>query len=318
MQDTMKMAGEVASHALWSVSDGAMLTPLLGYLDSDRSRRMERIAMGSAQAVAYGSRKLEAPAPGTLGTVFVKDGIVTLPTGRCDALIVTIGFSDDPAKRFELLVPYRNARHTDGFAVHRLKLTQKTGIADDQVEGLFDAFVTGLESHEQGGRLWKEKYVDQAGDTAGSAGEESTDFTEEEFALLKRAVFHLLQYVGRADGKLNFKEFAALKNILREPERFGSPLLNRLATNTLEGFSNWCVVASVANERVHLEELTEAREIVNAKLSAEESRTFRRALLDIATEIARASGGWFSKSKISSEEQRVLGCIASALGLGSQ
>lgn len=316
MQETMKMAGAVTSHALWSVSDGAILSPLLGFLEADRSHRMERVMTGSAQAVAYGSAKLDALPSGTLGAVFVKDGVVTLPSGRTDTLIVDVRFAGEVSKRLQILVPYRNARHPHGFAIHRLKLSDKDGVSDDLVAGLFDAFVTGLASHEQGARLWKEKYVDQAGEGSVSLGEENTDLTAEEFALLKRSLFHVLLYVGRADGKVDTKEVAALDAILKDPDRFGSALLTRIATNAIEEFAGWFSVACLANAAIHLEDLAAVRDIVDRKLAAEDARKFKRTLVEIGREIANSfGGGLFSRAKVSREEQEVLDSIASVLGI---
>jgi len=313
MHDVMKMAGAITSHALWNVSDGTILSPLFGVLGADQSHRMERIMMGSAQAVAYGASKLESLAPDTRGAVLVKDGLVTLPTGRTDALIVDVRFTEDPGRRFQLLMPYRNASHSAGFAVHRIKLTEKEGIADEALDHLLGAFIEGIESHEHGALLWKQKYIDQAGEGAPSAGEENTGFAPEEFRILKQSLFHVLLLVGKADGSIDKKEVASLARAVQDPERFSSPLLNRIATNVIEEFSSWFLVSAMGDDNYYHDELARARDLVDARLTAQESLAFKRALLAIANEVANASGGLFSR--VSRKEQAALAAIAATLGL---
>jgi tellurite resistance protein len=192
---------------------------------------------------------------------------------------------------------------------------EKEGIGEDALEALLGNFLRGLESDEKGGRLWKEKYVDQAGAGDVSAGEENTEFTAEEFAILKRSLFHVLFLVARADGKVDKGEVESLAKIVQDPERFGSPLLNRIATNVIEEFSGWFLVVSMGESDYNLEELAKARVMVDAKLSVEASRAFKAALLAVGNEVANAAGGFFSK--VSKEERATLASIASALGVSS-
>src|SRR5690606_29237908 len=92
-QRVAEMAGYFLGHALWSVSDGEVLVPILGYLKADDSRSMQRLAMGSIQAVATGERRINALQPDERGAVFIKDALVTLPTGKTDCLSLDIRFA---------------------------------------------------------------------------------------------------------------------------------------------------------------------------------------------------------------------------------
>jgi len=121
MKDVFKMAGDFASHAIWSVSDGEVIIPIVGYLKTDGSQSMERLVMGSVEALSAGEHKISNLSEEHLGATFIKDGLVTLETGKTDCLMIDVRFSDNASKKVQFLIPYRNANHDKGFAVHRLQ-----------------------------------------------------------------------------------------------------------------------------------------------------------------------------------------------------
>jgi hypothetical protein len=52
MITAMNLAGSLAAHAIWSVSDGEILVPILGFTDQDDERVMNRlVAADLAEAV---------------------------------------------------------------------------------------------------------------------------------------------------------------------------------------------------------------------------------------------------------------------------
>lgn len=315
MQDVMGMAGYFAAHAIWSVSDGELLIPIVGFLRADNSRHMERLVMGSVDAVALGHQKIIQLDADTAGGVFINDGMVTLDSGKTDALLVTIRPAADAAKKLDLLIPYRHAKHPDGFAVHRLKLTALEGIEQDLVSGLMQAFVAGLESHEQGARIWRDQYVDQPGVSTGFHGEENTEFTPEEFETLKRSLLLIFFVVAGSDGKVDKREFTTFIKALTDVERFGSALFNRVVTNIIANIP--ALAAAIVAERPdYLAEFQRVKDIVDAKLPAEEGLEFKVALLKVGHEIASSSGGFLGfGSKISKQEKAALLAIAVCLGV---
>lgn len=83
--------------------------------------------------------------------------VITLPSGRTDALIIVVRSYAKPAMASTTLtmaVPYRNAQSPDGFAVHQPKFMgwQGPGTADYKLLG--DAFFRGVESHEAAVPVW--------------------------------------------------------------------------------------------------------------------------------------------------------------------
>jgi len=315
MEKILKMAGEFASHAIWSVSSGETLIPIVGYLKSDGSHFMERLAMGSVQALSLGEKKISDLDAETLGAAFIKDGFVTLETGKTDALIIDVRFSDNNEKKIQFIIPYRNANHSEGFAVHRLKITELEGISKDVVESISNAFFDGLESHKEGGRIWSEKYVDQAGVSVGHGNEENTDFSHDDFETLKQSVFLIFFIVAAADGKVDKKELIAFVKLLSDPEKIKNSLLNRIVTNVINDVPT--IVYEMAKKKLdYIEELGKLKKIIDDNLSSEEANSFKISLFLVGKEIAEASGGFFGfGSKISKEEKGALAAIALCLGV---
>lgn len=313
MKNILNMAGEFASHGIWSVSTGDILVPIVGYLNSDNSKKMERLAMGSVEAMVLGDQKISNLDADKVGAVFIKDAMVTLETGKTDALIIDIRFADDSNKKMAFILPYRNANHADGFAVHRLKLSQMDGISQEEIETLTEAFFDGLESHPQGGKIWNEKYVDQAGESTGNYGDERTEFSEEEFESLKQSPFLIFFLVAAADGTIDKKEMQEFISILAQPEKFNSPLLYRIITNVINDIP--VILTRIAQQEIdYVAELQKVKTIVDNKLSPEDANDFKMALLQVGKGIAEASGGLFGfGSKIGKEEKTALAGIALCL-----
>lgn len=315
MEKTLKMAGEFASHAIWSVSSGETLIPIVGYLKADGSHFMERLAMGSVQAVSLGEKKISELDAEMLGAAFIKDGLVTLETGKTDALIIDVRFSENNEKKVQFIIPYRNANHPEGFAVHRLKMTELEGISKDVVDSISNAFFDGLESHKEGGKIWREKYVDQAGVSTGYRGEENTDFSSDDFETLKQSVFLIFFLVSAADGKVDKKELVAFVKLLSDPEKIKNSLLNRIVTNVIHEVP--AIVSEMARKKLdYINELGKLKRVIDDNLSSEDANSFKMSLLLVGKEIAEASGGFLGfGSKISNEEKGALAAIALCLGV---
>jgi tellurite resistance protein len=315
MENTVKMAGKVASHAIWSVSSGETLIPIVGYLKTDNSHSMERLAMEPVQAISLGEQKISALDSDKLGAALVKDGCVTLGAGKTDALIVDVRFAENIEKKIQFIIPYRNANHPQGFAVHRLKLTQLEGISNDVVDSLSNAFFDGFEAYTEGGSLREEKYVEQAGNTAELYGEDGAMFAPEDLEVLKRSPFLVFFIVAAADGKVDKKELLAFIEILSDSEKYPNALLNRILANLINEVTS--IISGMADKDLnYIEELCNLRRVIDGNLSPEDAIAFKMSLLIISKEIAEASGGFFGiGNKISKEEKAAIASIALCLGI---
>ena len=315
MKNVLTMAGNFAAHAIWSVSDGETLIPIVGLLDSEDKQSMKRMVMGSAEALSAGEHQLNNLTSEYKGATFIKDGLVTLETGKTDSLIIDIKFSDDSSKKIQFLIPYRNANHEKGFAVHRLKLSEATGFSQDEYDLISDSFFDGLESHPEGGKIWNEKYEDQAGVSTGHYGEENTEFSSDDFEKLKQAPFLIFFLVAAADGSIDKKEVKEFMEVLSNPEFLNNPLLNRIITNVINDIPS--IISDMATKQLdYISELAQLKSITDNSLPDDEANQFKVSLFLVGKKIAEASGGFFGfGSKISKEEKGALTAIALCLGI---
>jgi hypothetical protein len=152
-----EFAGFLMAHAIWSVSEGSTLTPMIGYV-KDGERTVMQIEGETKASVENGHAWLETNPEQAERAVFIYDGFVRLPSGRTDALMATIRDYGPPVMSLEIVVPYRSAK-SGRFAVHRPKFQAPKGIPN--LAGLGEAFFLGVNSHDEGARIWNE-HLDQS------------------------------------------------------------------------------------------------------------------------------------------------------------
>jgi hypothetical protein len=167
MHDTARLAGFFAAHGIWSVSDGATLIPMLGYEHLNGERGMERFVMGDlGDGANAGLEALRGNTPGAARAVLVVDGYVHLQSGRTDSIIieaVEYGASAPAAKTtpsIKMAIPYRPLATPQGFAVHRPKFLEVTGVDAADYQALGEAFYQGVDSHDAAAQVWNAHYDD--------------------------------------------------------------------------------------------------------------------------------------------------------------
>lgn len=155
MEHALELAGFFAAHAVWCVSDGAVLVPIGARQGPGEERQMNRFVTERAEeGVDHGRRWLDAGADGSDVAVLVYDGYVTLPTGKTDSLLLDIRRFGPEAAQVLMAVPYRNAEHAAGFAVYRPKFLSQSGLESPDYAAFGDAFFRGVDQHEQGAAVW--------------------------------------------------------------------------------------------------------------------------------------------------------------------
>ncbi|MCW3820202.1 hypothetical protein ONA91_37810 [Micromonospora sp. DR5-3] len=156
MQATAELAGFFAAHGIWCVSDGDTLTPLLGYEQADGSRGMDRFVTDDlGESARRGQGALQNNEHESARAVLVVDGYVHLDAGRTDALIVeAVDYAGSAS--FKVAVPYRPRQSSTGFAVHRPKFVEVTGVQQPDYAALAQAFFAGVDSHEEAAAVWSD------------------------------------------------------------------------------------------------------------------------------------------------------------------
>src|SRR5437773_137170 len=154
MESAAKLAGFLTAHAIWSVSNGETLIPMLGFETPDGTRQLHRfVAERVEKGVEEGKDRLARNPDEAARAALVYDGFITLPTGKVDALLVDIREYGKPPRSLLMAVPYRPAASPHGFAVHRPKFLSFDGPAPDY-QVACSAFFEGVDSHEKAAPIW--------------------------------------------------------------------------------------------------------------------------------------------------------------------
>ena len=149
-----RLAGFFAAHAIWSVSDGETLIPILGYTGEDDERVLNRLAgPDPAAAVAQGKAQLASNPMDANDAVLLYDGRIALGESKIDAILVEMRAYFSPQSEAVLAVPYR-PKSSGIFRVHKPKVLVWKNCEDFDVNRALQEFGDGVTSHEKGSKIW--------------------------------------------------------------------------------------------------------------------------------------------------------------------
>jgi hypothetical protein len=149
-----ELAGFIAAHAVWSLSDADSFTPMLAFMTVDDQRTLERLAGEDAgAAVEYGRQRLEDDPLGAADGVLAYDGRITGADGKLDAILLEMRSYAFPWARATIAVPY-TPQSTGRFRVHKPKLLEWERCEDFDLDAAFESFFRGVEAHEEGAKVW--------------------------------------------------------------------------------------------------------------------------------------------------------------------
>jgi hypothetical protein len=107
MVTASELAGFFAAHAIWCVSDGDTLIPMLAYTTEAGERNMIRLAGNDlAKSVEAGKQQLEANAMDATDAVLVFDGRIPVGDEKLDAIILELRAYFMPDSEVVIAVPY--------------------------------------------------------------------------------------------------------------------------------------------------------------------------------------------------------------------
>lgn len=302
MREIFQLVGETAAHSIWAVADGENLDPILTTMDESGKSQFLRLAMDDCDdAVRYGHDKLEHQDAGKIGAVFVADGFVTLDTGKTDALVVEVRVYNGATAKCQMVIPYRPANSSKGFAVHRPQITELENIEQAKFQPLMQAFFEGLERHQQGGQIWNQYYVDEA--DAEDAISDVNDLTSLEWSTLHNAPFSLFFLLASSAGADAKGRLAAFTKALAGSSKYQCDLLHRIATNSLSQASG--LIEKLEGEDIdHIEELGRICEIIDRKLPRAGAKEFKIALIALAKDMADASNDLLGAGSSMSDQEK--------------
>jgi hypothetical protein len=150
-----ELAGFIAAHAIWCVSDADGLIPLVAFTTEDGQRKLERLVFDDAgAAVESGRRRLEDDPFNANDGVLAYDGRITVEGDNLDAIILEMRSYGFPWAKATIAVPYTPAS-SGQFRVHRPKLVEWERCEDFDPDAAFGAFFEGVATHEQGAKVWE-------------------------------------------------------------------------------------------------------------------------------------------------------------------
>lgn len=149
-----ELAGFIAAHAIWCVSDADGLIPMVAFTTEDGRRKLERLVFDNAStAVEDGRRRLEEDPFTADDGVLAYDGRITAEEGKLDAVILELRSYAFPWAKAMIAVPY-TARSSGRFRVRRPKLIEWERCEDFDPDAAFRAFFEGVAAHDQGAKVW--------------------------------------------------------------------------------------------------------------------------------------------------------------------
>lgn len=149
-----RLSGACAAHAVWCLSDGEALIPMLAYSTDDGERQLERLVSDDfAKSVAMGRNKLESNEMDANNAVLVYDSVITLENVPIEAIILEMRTYFMPQAKAVLIVPY-TPKSAGEFRVHKPRLVQWKNCEDYDMQAAMDEFLEGIEEHEMGAKVW--------------------------------------------------------------------------------------------------------------------------------------------------------------------
>jgi hypothetical protein len=154
MKETAQLVGFVAAHAIRCVSEGKSLTtPLLVVEKEDGSTQfIEVTGKSTEEAVGKADKLMKTPIAGARRAVLAFEAYLNLPPGKTDAIFLRACCYQPEREELYVAVPFRAAKHPDGFAVFKPKFI---AYEDDPAQpGVFDGFLRGIALHPPGQKVW--------------------------------------------------------------------------------------------------------------------------------------------------------------------
>jgi hypothetical protein len=151
-----KLAGLFAAHAVWCVSDGETLIPMLAYTTADDERQMERLVLNDLESsVACGKNKLESNEMDANDAVLLYDGRIPIGKEKVDAIIIEMRAYFSPGSEAIMALPY-TPKASGRFRVHKPKLLAWKNCDDFDMNAALQSFFEGVAGHEKGAKIWND------------------------------------------------------------------------------------------------------------------------------------------------------------------
>ncbi len=158
MIKAFELAGAFAAHAIGSIAEGDALIPMLAYTNEDDERQMERLVFeGSGAAVEYGQQRLSSNAMDANDAALLYDGQIVDDGKKTDALIIELRTYFSPRSVATIAIPY-TPKGDGPFQIHKPCVMVWEHCEDFDLDHAFGWFFDGVESHEEGSKVWRASF----------------------------------------------------------------------------------------------------------------------------------------------------------------
>ncbi|KQQ96498.1 hypothetical protein [Massilia sp. Leaf139] len=148
-------AGWAAGFAIWTICEGAALGRMMQHRMPNGQRLGVALMHGSLQEAFD---RLENNEEGALESVLSYQGVVGLPARRSEAVVLEVRRFGEAAIMLTMVVPFRPAGATAGFAVGRPRVLRPANLSAAAQQVIAAGFFEGIDSYRPAGLL--EKYLD--------------------------------------------------------------------------------------------------------------------------------------------------------------
>ena len=156
---TCAFAGWAAAFGIFMVGGGQPMARTLQH-EFASGRRLGISLMHGTLEDAF--KRLEINAEGALRSVLIYQGVVGLPAFRSEALVLEARSFQPPRMTLTIVVPFRPASPTAGFATYRPRLLRPTDLGDLGQRALVAGFFEGADTYQPTGLLDRHLVEDHA------------------------------------------------------------------------------------------------------------------------------------------------------------
>lgn len=160
LEEAARLAGFAGAHAVWCVSSGETLVPLILWSNESGERNLERLVASTfEEGVAKQEERMEALATVAQYAVSAFDGFINENGLRTNTLFITARAFNETSNWIKFGVSYTPKKILRKFAVHPLRILSSTDVDNSQMEQITNAFFSGVAEHPKGSKLWRTRSV---------------------------------------------------------------------------------------------------------------------------------------------------------------
>lgn len=161
LEEAARLSGFAAAHAVWCVSSGETLIPLILWSNEAGERNLERLVASTLEEWVVMQEERMAELAGVARyAVSAFDGFINDNGLRINTLFLTARVFNETGYRIKFGVSYAPKKLLKKLTVHPLRVLSSTAVDNNDLEQITTAFFDGVAEHPKGSELWRTRLVD--------------------------------------------------------------------------------------------------------------------------------------------------------------